>query len=314
MELSPEKAPLAASKAMSLQSNAKKYRTRAKFSVDVSDVFKLIVVLLILYFIGSKINKNDIEYSETQGYIAQPNVNDIYFLDLQELTRNLRPNERYRVAKVVDITGHIVTLQYGNMLYPNKQSVIDGIRYGQLRYNEYLEPKRYDFSLQSLTNLYNKGAIYKIKRPVHDVLYGNNVSPDKNDIYKENPAIYIPGKRQYIEANAIAKAVHTEDYIEQSLALWQQSAELGYAQGQVALGEAYLSSEYTEDLTQALYWFKQASLQSNKAGILKYEIVCKQVAHCNIVDFYQQLVAAGVNIKVRAIDFSLSESTEVNKP
>jgi len=311
MELSP-KASGSADDVSQHKKAVKKFSIRSVFSVNASDVFKLIVVLFILYFIVSKVNKSDIEQIETQRYLSQPSLNDIYFLDIKELTNNVRPKERYRVAKVVDITGHIITLRYGNLLYPNKQSVIDGIRYGQLRYHEYLEPKRYDFSLKSLHGLYEKGAIYKVKRPVHDVLYGNNVSPDKNEIDKENPQIFIPGKREFIEANAVAKSKHIEDYIEQSFALWQQSAQLGYAKGQVALAQAYLSSEYTKDLNLALYWFKQAALQSNKAGILKYEIVCKQVAQCNIVDFFQQLQSAGVNIKVREVDFSLSKNSAID--
>ena len=68
----------------------------------------------------------------------------------------------------------------------------------------------------------------------------------------------------------------------------------------------YINGQYVKkDFEQALYWLKQASLQSYKPAILKYGIICKQTKSCNFVDFYQDLTASGVNIKVRKLDFKL---------
>ena len=70
----------------------------------------------------------------------------------------------------------------------------------------------------------------------------------------------------------------------------------------------YINGTHTEiDLNKALYWLKLASLQSSKPAILKYGIICKQVTDCNIYDFYQNLTDAGVNVKVRKLDFELSK-------
>jgi len=77
---------------------------------------------------------------------------------------------------------------------------------------------------------------------------------------------------------------------------------LGYPQGQVSLAELYINEEFNnKDLSKALYWLKQGALQSHKPAILKYVILCKQQSSCSEYDFYQTLIAAGVNIKVRNI-------------
>lgn len=78
--------------------------------------------------------------------------------------------------------------------------------------------------------------------------------------------------------------------------------------GQINLAEMYISGLHVEkDLNKAIFWLKQASLQSSKPAILKYGIVCKQIELCDIVDFYQELKANGVNIKVRNLDFKLTK-------
>lgn len=83
---------------------------------------------------------------------------------------------------------------------------------------------------------------------------------------------------------------------------------ISYVDGQINLAEMYINGKYVEkDLNKAIFWLEQASLQSSKPAILKYGIICKQVESCNIVDFYQELTTYGVNIKVRELDFNLTE-------
>jgi TPR repeat protein len=65
----------------------------------------------------------------------------------------------------------------------------------------------------------------------------------------------------------------------------------------------YINGQYVEkDLNKALYWLNQASLQSHKSANLKYEIVCKQLPSCETYDFFQNLIAAGVNVKGRELN------------
>jgi len=68
----------------------------------------------------------------------------------------------------------------------------------------------------------------------------------------------------------------------------------------VNLAQMYINGQYVEkDLNKALYWLNQASLQSHKPAILKYEIVCKQLSSCLIYGFFNNLVTAGIDVKVR---------------
>lgn len=273
-------------------------------------IFNMALLILLMSFLGYKATQTERSANQSQQYIEQPEINDIYFLDFRLMSDALRPKEKYRLAKIVDITGDIITFRYGNMFYVNQQAAIDGIRYGQLRYQKYLEPKRYDVSTKDVQALWQSGAIYMVKRPVNNELFGNYVSADSANFPSASDHVYIPGKREHIAAQSLMKALYNEQSLSQAIILLNQSVELGYAPAQVSLAEAYLvqgpNAFYEKDLVKALFWFKQAALQSHKPGVLKYVIVCKQVPSCNVVDFYDELLAAGVNLKVRKHQFSLS--------
>lgn len=265
------------------------------------------IILSIIIFAYQKYHQTHQDNLKSQHYLASPKVDDIYFLDFRLLESSLRPKEKYRLAKVVDITGDVVTLLYGNMFFLRQQAAIDSIRYGQLRYKDYFEKKRYDFSREQLAKLYDSAAIYAVKRPKHNMLYGNYINEPNES---RESSIFIPGKRENHEGLSLLKSDYLEDNLQQAFERFEQSASLGFAEGKVNLGEMYLNGHYVnKDLSQSLYWFKQAALQSNKAGVLKYVIVCRQLEHCYEQDFYQALYDAGVNIKVRkdssASQFSL---------
>ncbi|WDD99385.1 tetratricopeptide repeat protein [Thalassomonas actiniarum] len=250
---------------------------------------------------------NHLEAQQTQTYISSPKIDDLYFLDYRLLPGitpgQLRPNEKYRLAKVVDITGDVVTLLYGNFFYLRQRAMEKSIRYGHLRYPEYFETRRYDFTSSELATMKDSGAIYMVKRPVLNTLDGNLVGPSK-PVY--NSSAFIPGKKQNYSGMAFLKQTALETSLQSAFEQFQASAELGYAEGQVNLAQMYLNGQHVQqDFSQALFWFKRAALQSHKPGVLKYGIVCKQVPECNIVDFYDELLASGVNIKVRQVDFSL---------
>jgi len=271
---------------------------------SVANILKVLVLILLCVFIYKKSTQSQQEDDASLTYLASPKVDDIYFLDFRLLSDSLRPKEKYRIAKVVDVTGDIITLLYGNMFYLRQQSLKDSIRYGQLRYKDYFEGKRYDLTLSELKAMHDSAAIYMIKRPDQNMLYGNYINDPKPDI---NSRLYIPGKRENLEGLSLLKANYLENNLEQAFERFSRSAQLGLAQGQVNLAHMYLNAQYIDkDLSQAMYWFKQAALQSDKAGVLKYVIVCRQVSYCNEIDFYQELTEAGVNIKVRAVDFELN--------
>lgn len=263
--------------------------------------FCLLFVVFCLGFLEYDSYKT--EENQTLALISNPKINDIYFLDFRLLSDKLRPNEKYRIAKVVDITGDIVTLVYGRFFYQYQNAAINSIQYGQLSYKDYFEPKRYDTPLNTIQNMYNEQAIYLAKRPIRNKLFGRLVGPKKAKEFTDHSTY---GKKENLKGEAYLKDQFSETSLQSAFELFQQSSSLGYVKGQVNLAEMYINGQYVKkDFEQALYWLKQASLQSYKPAILKYGIICKQTKSCNLIDFYQELTASGVNIKVRKLDFKL---------
>lgn len=267
-------------------------------------VFAALVALIILYISFTEYLDYKHEKDNSSAIIETPKINDIYFMDFRLLTKDLRPHEKYRIAKVVDITGDIVTLMYGGFYYQRKHAVINAIYYGQLSFKDYFETKRYDMPHNKIKKMFESGAIYLANRPVQNKLYGNVVSPAE-EYYRSNQLTY--GKKENNRGEAFLNDRFNETGLKSAFNFFQQSADLGYAKGQVNLAQMYINGQFVnKDFNKALHWLKLASLQSSKTAILKYGIVCKQVETCDLVDFYEELTESGVNIKVRKLDFELS--------
>lgn len=257
--------------------------------------------LCLVIFFQQKADKTS--QAENLAIIQSPKINDIYFLDFRLLSDKLRPHQKYRIAKVVDITGDVITLIYGRLLYNNERAAINSIKFGQLRYSGYFESYRYNLTHQEIQAMYENGSIYSAKRPFRKKLYGNFIAPDIKP-ESTNPLIY--GKKENTRGLASLNNLYSEKHLQQAFELFQQSAQLGYAKGQVNLAEMYINGQHVkQNLKQALYWLEQASLQSYKPAILKYGIVCKQVTNCYVNDFYRRIANAGVNIKVRKLATTL---------
>jgi hypothetical protein len=274
-----------------------------KFSLAIFSI----LLLIGLNQIFSWMVEEELEQTQTLHYLTTPKVDDLYFLDFRLLSSALRPNEKFRLARVVDITGDIVTLLYGDFYYSYHGQIKDSIRYGHLRFNDYFQSKRYNFPLNDLKSMHKAGAIYLIKRPRYNQLYENYVYPLANiKLNTKVSNLFIPGKSENNAGEAFLLAQNIENSLENAFEYFQKSASLGYPKGQTNLAELYLNEQRGEkDLLKSLFWLKQAAKQSHKPAILKYIIVCKQVALCSEYDFYQELVDAGVNIKVRNVGFSL---------
>ncbi|GAA5143872.1 tetratricopeptide repeat protein [Thalassotalea piscium] len=267
----------------------------------VAIVLLLILLLIVLY----QYKTTKAEQNQSLAVISNPKINDIYFVDYRLLSDKLRPTEKYRIAKVVDITGDIVTLVYSALLYQRQNAAINSISYGQLRYSDSFETKRYNLPLSEIKNMYYNNVIYLAKRPVRKKLFGNLVGPEKPRAVSSH---LIYGKKENITGESYLNERFSETNLASAFEYFQQSAELGYAQGQVNLAEMYINGRYVEiDFKKALFWLEQASLQSYKPAILKYGIICKQVSTCNLADFYHGLTNFGVNIKVRKLDFTLDK-------
>jgi ribosomal protein L40E len=250
----------------------------------------LVIILLALgYWIAGKYE----EQSLADNYIAAPEVNDFYFIDFRDISKNLRPKQKYRVAKVIDITGNTASLVFGNLFYLTQSAIPGSIRRGQVGNRQYFERKRYDFSFSQLKSMREAGTIFNAKRPRGNLIYGTPVFTQQKHF---SSSVYYPGARQNTEGLAFQDATYVDDNYKTAFERFNASAQLGFIYGQVNLAEMYLSDKHGQrNVDLALYWFKQASMQSNKKAIEKYLLVCEKVPTCQIPEFYQALTDAGVN-------------------
>jgi len=237
---------------------------------------------------------------QTEAYISEPKLNDLYYIDFRLIKSNLRPTEKFRMAKVADITGDVVTLKYSSYFYPQRHELGETIRYAQLRFEKFFQEKRHNFSITQLQTMIESGAIFLARRPEGNMLDGNLVVPDA--AFASN-AVFMPGKKENFAGLEYLKRVNEGNNAQLAFNKFKESAELGFAQGQVNLAQLYLNNDVVEkgviekDLIESLAWFKKGALQAYEPAVLKYGIVCQQVESCTVADFYQELVKAGVNIE-----------------
>ena len=83
----------------------------------------VLIIILLSYYFSDEQQKN----RQSQAYIDAPKVNDFYYLDYRKVTGDKRPQNNYRIAKIVDITGGTVSLTYGNYFYPMKNALNNGV-------------------------------------------------------------------------------------------------------------------------------------------------------------------------------------------
>lgn len=277
------------------------------YSKSFLSLIILVLILSIATYITKLVSANAFDEEQTFSIVSNPKIDDIYFLDNRLMREDIRPKHNYRIAKVVDITGHIVTLLYGSLYYERQNAAENSVRYGQLSYTDYFETKRFDIPKTDILDMAKNGVIYLAKRPVRNKLFGNFIGPAKE---KASFNIYTYGSKENIQGEVFLNEKYNEKSSQLAFEQFELSAQLGFAKGQVNLAEMYINGNYVNrDLTKALQWLKEASLQSYKPAILKYEIVCKQVPNCNIINFFKELNDSGVNIKVRHLEFELSKSS-----
>ncbi len=257
-----------------------------------------IIVLVILAGIGLT---GDFFYKEMKlkeqsiAIVAAPEVNDLYYVDFRVIKDNLRPSEKFRMAKVKDITGDVVTINFSSYFYLQEHELNEAIRYAQLRFEKFFQEKRHNFKISELQAMIKSGAIVLARRPEGNMLDGNIVVPDS---HFKSSSVFIPGKKENFAGLEYLKFSDDANKAQLALEKFEESADLGFAQGQVSLAQMYLNGIAVEkDLDEALAWFKEASLQAYEPAILKYAIVCQQIESCAVDDFYQDIVKSGVNIE-----------------
>jgi len=252
----------------------------------------ILLVLASSFYFYKTIQKN----KEADAYLANPKVNDFFFIDYSKYGVETRPNERYRLARLVDITGEWYTVVYGNYFYSYPNKIEDSFRFEQVTNQRYFEKKRYEYSKNQLTAMKRNGKIVSVLRPQAGMLFGSDVTMKTDKLPR---GVYFPGARENSAGEEFLSAINQSGNYQLAYDKFKESADKGFPKGQVNLGEMYLTGDHGEkSYEKALYWFEQAAIQSYKPGINKYLIVCNYVSLCIKENFYQTLADAGVNFRV----------------
>jgi hypothetical protein len=259
-------------------------------------ISKFLGTLLTVMFLGYLIQGEVKKEQWSDQFIEQPAVNDFYHVDFRYLSNDLRPNEKYRIGKVIDITGEIATVVYSRLFYNMQRGGDESIRVGHVTHFSFFSRKEYHYKFSELQAMRSQGAIYRVERPVDNRLRGKPVVTAKKRFLS---ATYFPGARQNNSGLAFMEASYLADHYQRAFEKFKTSSERGYKLGQVNLAELYITGKHGEvDLNQALFWLQEAALQDHQPAIDKYLIVCQQVAECKKSDFLKVMSDAGVNFRV----------------
>ena len=241
-----------------------------------------LVALVATAITGGLFYQNLQQSEQTNAIVAAPQLNDLYYVDFRVIKDNLRPAEKYRMAKVKDITGDVVTINFSSYFYLKEHELNEAIRYAQLRFEKFFQEKRHNYTISELESMIASGAIVLARRPEGNMLDGNVVVPDS---HFESSSVFIPGKKENLTGLEYMKFAKDADKAALAFSKFEDSADLGFAKGQVNLAQMYLNGMAVEkDLHEALSLFKEASLQAHEPAILKYAIVCQQVESCTVTE------------------------------
>ena len=150
---------------------------KPELSKPLNTLVLLTCLLVIVYSVYQRYASHITEQAEASVLILPPQVNDIYFLDFRLLSNKSAGKNKYKLAKVVRVTDDNVVIVYGRFFYQWQSAVVNSIQYGDLSNNDYftLIPEYIPFTkIKEMSN----GAIYLVKRPRQNKLYGNYVSPE----------------------------------------------------------------------------------------------------------------------------------------
>ena len=256
-------------------------------------ISKFLGTLLTLMLLAYLAQGEFVKQQWSDQFIENPAVNDFYHVDFRYLSDELRPTEKYRIAKVVDITGDIATVVYSRLFYNMQRGADESIRVGHVTHFSFFSRKEYHYSFSELQRMRAQGAIYRVERPVKNRLRGKPVVTAKKRFLSST---YFPGARQNNSGLAFAEAGYITDHYQRAFEKFKVSAQRGHKLGQVNLAELYITGKHGEhDLNKALFWLQEAALQDHQPAIDKYLIVCQQVVECTKSDFLKVLSNAGVN-------------------
>ena len=149
-----------------------------KLSISLNKLVLLICLFVIIYFGYERYEQHKTEQAEASVFIINPKVNDIYFLDMRLIKDKLERKNKYKLAKVVRVSDDNVAIVYGSFFYQWQYALVNSIQYGELSNSDYFTLIPDYISFSKIKEMKSNGAIYLVKRPIQNKIYGNFVSPE----------------------------------------------------------------------------------------------------------------------------------------
>ena len=149
---------------------------KPELSSSLNNLVLLACILVIAYFSYANYAFHSAEQKEAELLISSPQVNDIYFLDMRIFSDKLDSKREYRLAKVVSVTGDNVAVVYGTVFYQWQYAVVNSIKYDDVNNHDYFKLIPDYISFNKIQELRSSGAIYLVKRPIRNKLYGKFVN------------------------------------------------------------------------------------------------------------------------------------------
>ncbi|WP_286265029.1 tetratricopeptide repeat protein [Thalassotalea atypica] len=229
---------------------------------------------------------------QTQAYITSPKVNDFYFLNYQGIAENIRPHEKYRLAKVTIVNGNEVSVVYSRYIYAKMSALKIDIKGGMVIDSRYFNRNEHKYTIPQFQAFYRKDIVTEVLRPKSNRLFGNVVVNDVsiNKHYK-NLADMHNDRGLAFMANS-----QVEGNIESAREYFSKAARLGLSKGQVNLAKSYLIENKEDNTKQALFWLDKAAHQGNQEAIKLYLSNCKSTNGCFKNEFKKNMKAAGFEV------------------
>lgn len=154
------------------------YQHKSKLSLSLNKLVSLTFLFVIMYLGYERYDEHSTEQAKASIFILNPQVDDIYFLDMRLVQNNLERKNKYQLAKVSRVSDDGVSIVYGSFFYQWQYAVVNSIKYGDLSHIDYFTLIPDFIAFEKIQEMKHNGAIYLVKRPIQNKIYGNFVNPE----------------------------------------------------------------------------------------------------------------------------------------
>jgi hypothetical protein len=237
-------------------------------------------LFLLMLMMAFQYNAYQQQAKITNTMVANPQVNDFYFVDYLGFDPESHPKFRYTVLKTVEVDENNITLQVGNIFKSRQAPAREQIKSDRAMLDGFFSTKKITLNKAQLAELVQSDIIYEVRRPKNLKIDGwivvNVPKPDLY-VYRVN-ADNQEGISLYRGENG-----YERDYVG-AFEAFTLAAKASDAGGQTNLAQMYRDGLGTiKNIELALYWFEQAALQDYSQAREQYNALCSKVIDCQTI-------------------------------